>query len=120
MRWDLATRVVRAEESRVLSARMIVRTSIQFSTRPPSSTPHRPPLHSTQLLSPCFSSAPLLSRPGVWPPAPSPAAPSPRRSCAVRLPGAVIRYAIDPTAGDDKHTNPTPSVLDGFKKLDGM
>jgi hypothetical protein len=51
MKWDLATRVVRAEESRVLSARMIVRTSIQFSTRPPSSTPPSPtsPLHPIAL-----------------------------------------------------------------------
>jgi len=83
------------------------------------------------LLAPCFSSALLSPRQGEWPPAPSLNAPSPPLLSAVGSP-AIAREAIDTHAGEAKDSTPEkpvapatpasnpPSILEGYKKIDGM
>jgi hypothetical protein len=60
----------------------------------------------------------------------SPNAPSPPLSSAVCHPGAIVRCTIDTIAGDAKpdataeketgHSASAPSLLQGYKKLEGM
>ena len=108
----------------------IIRHS-SFTRTHPSSTAHAHLSTPHQLLAPCSCSALPLPPSGAQPPPPSPAALSPPPLCAVRdSPAAIVRRTIDSIAGDAKpeathekeagHSASAPSVLEGFKKLDGM
>ena len=126
--------VVARVKSRVVgstsgSAKLLHGTIANVKRQLCSSTPPQPPLPSAQLLPPCFSSAPPLLPLGEQLLAPSPVAPSPPALSAVSSAGrAIVRCTSDTIAGDANvnkssetvNASSTPSVVDGYKKINGM
>lgn len=117
----LTHQIARYDKARLIGRNVNSRNSIARRSRIDA-----PPLRSTQLLSPCSSSALPSQRPAEWPPPSSPAAPSPRPSCAVGCSGSYRTISIDTTAGDanEKKDAPAnsniPSILEGYKTIDRM